>query len=533
MSKKSDGGKVATVLSNAVSLHQRGDLEGAALLYTKALKACPGNSIALGWLGVITAQRGDLHAAEELLKSALREDPKNDDFLLNYANVLQMLGDHHGALSLYGSLMEGRYSATARSNQSACFLAIGDAQRALESAESAIALNAALASGWSNQGVALRRLGRFHDAIVSLNTGLRIEPNRVETWQHLAGCYTAIGDASKARVCWEEALRVSGSAPSVRFAHGLFLLQSEEFEKGWASYGSRKGLVGEFGGLPLPQWSGIPSDEENVLLLAEQGVGDEILLSTLIPLLASRHERFTISADARLLPLFRNAYPLCNFVDRKALSPLETMGCSSYAFMGDLGSILQVDREKIVGSRPKNSTTAAEVGERDTQSKGAARRFGLTWKSASRDFGEGKNLSEALLSSIFQRNEADILSLQYGATPEELQRIEAAIGRRLVFVPHVNLYSDLVALSEAIKTVDLLVTASNVTAHLAGFVGHPTALIIPNPDSRIWYWGSSGTSLWYPSVQIFCRRHDEAEPDFANRISNFLSSSLTEERCHD
>ena len=55
-----------------------------------------------------------------------------------------------------------------------------------------------------------------------------------------------------------------------------------------------------------------------------------------------------------------------------------------------------------------------------------------------------------------------------------------------------------------IAAMDYVVTVSNSTAHLAGALGIPTALLVPQGTGRQWYWlRNQDKSLWYKSVQQF------------------------------
>ena len=67
---------------------------------------------------------------------------------------------------------------------------------------------------------------------------------------------------------------------------------------------------------------------------------------------------------------------------------------------------------------------------------------------------------------------------------------------------------------------DFVITASNVTAHIAGALNKKTYLIAPYTDGRIWYWGiDERKSLWYPSIQIL--RSDKVQ-DWETPIKNLM-----------
>jgi ADP-heptose:LPS heptosyltransferase len=65
-------------------------------------------------------------------------------------------------------------------------------------------------------------------------------------------------------------------------------------------------------------------------------------------------------------------------------------------------------------------------------------------------------------------------------------------------------HDDLEGVIAAIAACDRVVTASNVTAHLAGAIGKPTKVVYLRGFPPFLYWvpGLDGRSLWYPSVDV-------------------------------
>jgi hypothetical protein len=54
-----------------------------------------------------------------------------------------------------------------------------------------------------------------------------------------------------------------------------------------------------------------------------------------------------------------------------------------------------------------------------------------------------------------------------------------------------------------ISHCDLVVTTSNITAHLTGSIGKKGMVLLPLSKGKIWYWHTGvGQSFWYPSLQL-------------------------------
>ncbi|MRX07848.1 tetratricopeptide repeat protein [Pseudoduganella sp. FT25W] len=137
----------ASLLQQAVELHQQGRLQPAQALYRQVLELDPRRFDALHLLGVIARQQGDAAAAIDLISQAIAVD---------------------GA------------QASAHCNLGVALLDAGRTDEALASHERALALLPSYAMAWSNRGNALRRLGRLDEALDSYQRAVQIQPNYAE-----------------------------------------------------------------------------------------------------------------------------------------------------------------------------------------------------------------------------------------------------------------------------------------------------------------------------------------------------------------
>jgi len=131
------------LLKSAVSLHQAGDLAGAARLYEAILRASPRHFQALYLLGFIHFQRGQFGQAEQLIGDAIAINPLSPDAFYNRGCALQGLQRHDEALR--------------------CF-------------DQAVALKPDYDEAWTNRGVALLALRRHADALASFDCALVLKP---------------------------------------------------------------------------------------------------------------------------------------------------------------------------------------------------------------------------------------------------------------------------------------------------------------------------------------------------------------------
>jgi ADP-heptose:LPS heptosyltransferase len=132
---------------------------------------------------------------------------------------------------------------------------------------------------------------------------------------------------------------------------------------------------------------------------------------------------------------------------------------------------------------------------------------GISWRTfqpAVRGYLQRKKSAPlAAFMRLSQRDDLRLLDLQYGDTAEERAGF-AQSGGRLERLDRLDLFNDLDGVLAAIEACDLVVTTSNVTAHLAGVLGRETLLVYlrANPPFHYWVPDEHGRSLWYPSVRV-------------------------------
>ena len=81
------------LLTEAVRLHQAGQLDQAAALYRKVLTVHPNNADALHLLGMIALQQSQPQTAGELTAAAIALDDRQAPYHSHHALALQTLGD--------------------------------------------------------------------------------------------------------------------------------------------------------------------------------------------------------------------------------------------------------------------------------------------------------------------------------------------------------------------------------------------------------------------------------------------------------
>jgi protein O-GlcNAc transferase len=138
--------QLASILAQALDLHDRGQLDTAEDLYLKILQADSEHFTAIHALGVIKSQRGEYSAALELLGKALQLNPRSALAHMNLGIALWRLHRPEEALLRY------QYSLTLKPDN---------------------------ADAYMNRAITLHGLGRHEEAVANYDKCLTIQPDHV------------------------------------------------------------------------------------------------------------------------------------------------------------------------------------------------------------------------------------------------------------------------------------------------------------------------------------------------------------------
>ena len=249
---------------------------------------------------------------------------------------------------------------------------------------------------------------------------------------------------------------------------------------------------------------------KTVLVWGEQGIGDEIMLAGLLPHLAARAGRLVVEIEHRLLPLFARSFP---DIDCYARDP---GGPPHPRLLGDdidgqvpMGSLIQ-----HLGRAPDDLKVAAPYLKPDAgklaacraryDALGAGFRIGISWHSISRYFAQ-RNAPLALWGPILRQPGLQIVDLQYGDRRAERAAVAAELGVDIHHDENIDQLSSLDDFATQVAAMDLVISISNTTVHMAGALGVECWTILPLMADWRWFLDRDDTP-WYPTMRLFRQR---------------------------
>ena len=242
----------------------------------------------------------------------------------------------------------------------------------------------------------------------------------------------------------------------------------------------------------------------NLLVIAEQGIGDQVLFYSLLNELLKFNINVTVMTDAKLQSLFHRSIKNILFIERG--KKIDEEKFDAYIPMCDLGKIFRNSYSDFQNFNGKY-LIADETRVRLIQSKMQKSKIkcGLSWKSNNPYIGRDKSFQIEMLEPLLKNQNIQFVNLQYGDVKNDLEIMKDEYHCDILDTKDIDNYNDIEGLVALISSCDIIVTADNSNAHLAGALGKETYLILPKTNSLIWYWEHqiNETSLWYSSVNTF------------------------------
>lgn len=467
-------------------------------------------------LAFVAHQHGDIQCADQLYADVVAGDPLHFQALNNRGAIRFAENRVDEAMDLFTQALDiAPGYAPAHSNIAAAAVNARRPRAALHHAKEAYAADPKNIPALVNMSEAFMQIGRHEAAAAVAQHGLNIAPKYPELLLNLGVAHGVLGRPNAAAAYFRECIAVNSRGAALAKKNlGQILLSQGDFAEGWTYYAARfeadKIQPRYTGHL---EWDGTPQPQGQLIVAAEQGLGDEILyLSMLQDLERAYQGRIVWEADARLIPLIERASLRTRFIPRSIAHIGRFEGATHRIDAGTIGKHLRTRLSDFGPIDRPPYITASQFSLK------FGKTVGVSWMSVNTDKGINKTIPiaewEPLLSALDARG-TNIVSLQYGA----------AANDKRVSEPHFDAAYDLEALAAQIATCDLVVTASNTTAHLAGAMGKPCVVILNDGMGRYWYWGERESTAFYPNT-IIVRRQKRTWQNVFEEIKFMLDFEL-------
>ena len=470
-------------------------------------------------------QAGDWTAALSHYRQAAELDPKYAPVYLLIGNAFVRLGDWAAVVANYqNAILHIPNYADAWNNLGIALLEIERDKEAIAAYAKAIEINPLHANAWFNLGKLSARMNETEAAFTLLQKAIAIDPRHAYAWHELGSLQEKTGLLEKAVSSYVRSIELDPTLtvrenlaavltllgyasgldqlrqlvreqPLNADSHwnlGMGLLLHGHYEEGWNEYEWRMEIPRFYTHhhrFSQPRWQGEPLDGRTILLYGEQGHGDTLQFLRYVSMVAARGGRVVLE----VLPLLKRL--LQEFPGIAAcISPDdEKPEFSVHASLMSLPHLLGLD---II---PEPVAPAPQYFPGSENSQHRKLQVGIAWAgnpNQKRDHLRSIPLEQ--WKPLAAVEDVVFTSLQMGPSRFSGESSDSPFQ----FVEDCRELPDFADLAAVVAKLDLVISIDSAVAHLAGTMGKPVWILLPNAVD--WRWGLRGaTSLWYPSAKLF------------------------------
>lgn len=346
----------------------------------------------------------------------------------------------------------------------------------------------------NNMGMLLDRMGRRAEARRCFEAGLVFDRRDANLLVNQAQALLWKNDVDAALRWFDKAQRQAPRSGHIAFQKSLALLVKGDYLGGWSLYENRfqsEGTQLRRLQLPIPEWRNQPLRGKRILLAAEQGAGDTVMMLRYVPSMLKQGATVTLCLQNGFKELLREVWP-----DVEVVESTDRVG-TLHDYWAHLMSLPWITRTTLDNIPP------AEWLPRWSSPGNPVKKVGICWAgSLSHSNDRHRSTDWPQWLDLVQTPGVEFHSLQVGERSVESLLLPGVIDR----TPEVKSFADTVRL---LRELDEVITVDTALAHVCGSMGMPCRVLLPfSPDFR-WLLNRPD-SPWYPSLSL-CRQPAEGD----------------------
>lgn len=353
---------------------------------------------------------------------------------------------------------------------------------------------------------------------------------------NLGGLYVNDAQPSLGLPFIDQALAIKPDHPHANWNKSLLCLELEDWRTGFALYesgiktGDRKHKT--YGNIPL--WDG--SNCDTIIVCGEQGIGDEIMFSSILIDLAACVKTIIFDCHPRLVEVFQHRHKvasLCNLVvmpTRKQVEVqwLEEYSPDFYVNVGSLGSFFRHENSDFTSTCSGYLSLPHDYSnrwKRVLDSIDKRPKIGLSWfGGAKKTRSDVRSIPLELLIPVINDEKYTWINLQYNVTKDSLSKFESHAGVR---IHHVTSEDDYFSWVGLINACDLVISVCTSIVHICGAYNKPCLCMAPKQIA--WRYGlSKDKMIWYDSVELIRQQTADNWSPVIQFVKERLPSKLKE-----
>ena len=403
--------------------------------------------------------------AFEYIVSALKQD-QNDHIALNTLGLilisLKRFKDAKNTFIRAIEINPKYYSSY--NNLGHCYTLLHDREKSFESFSTALTLNPKSLEVKNNLANYFIDKGDYNKALDYYFDALKFDSKNHSVLFNIAISYTHLNNEDKAEEYYKKSYSINPNSEGLHKNYSMLLLKQGRYEEAWKLFEGRLKLGAFYvkDGNMYNMRKKISnnkkfSKEDKILVVREQGIGDEILYATMYADMLKKYPNTCFESDKRLITLFERSlntksenifFPFGTFVEKKKIYLISKM----LFFAGSLGKLFRNDIRDFTGKsflKPE-SNKVAEI-QKILQDFGKDKKIGISWKSQKARYSEDKTKDLKELKTIFKIPNVKFINLQYGETHDELEDFKNKENIEIITINKIDLFDDFESICALLK----------------------------------------------------------------------------------
>ena len=461
--------------------------------------------------------------AERHARTAVATDPANVDAHFALGTVLQSTKRHAEAIASYRRTLEcSPDHAQAMIGVASCMIDQKEfveaetwARRAVAAAPESSQLRITLAVAISSQQ-------RYEESLQELQRAAALESDQGAPPRSMVDTGFALGALARYGEALDVFARGLPDLPDLR-AHGYYaflLLTLGRLREGWAQCEFRwmqEPHLSNRPGFSQPQWAGQDLHGKTLLMIDEQGAGDIIHFARFAKPLKAMGATVLLMVRPDMAPLAAGFAD----VDKVHVRPSVPPAFDYHIHLMSIPHLLGIELGNIPADVPYLTVDPLKLQRWAGKITGSGLKVGLAW-AGNPKFPRDNFRSIALgkLVDLWRLENVRYFSLQKPLRD----------GDRELFPPEATLVdlgpelADFMDTAAVIAQLDLVICVDTAIAHLAGALGKPVWLLLPEVGDFRWLEGRDD-SPWYPTMRLFRQRRLGEWEEVVERVANELRAA--------
>jgi hypothetical protein len=382
-----------------------------------------------------------------------------------------------------------------------------DKRRDTEAAEicyrRSIELNPSYPETHLDLGALLATGKRFAEAETAYRQAIALSPDSPIAWSNLGVLYACMKREAEAEQCYRTAMSLDNSYRTARFNMSYLLLRQGRFDEGWYCLDARNWLPELIVHLGYPRWQGETLVGKSILIGYEAGHGDMIQFCRYTAMLkAMGAASITLICHPALKTLFASLQGVDTLTSFDETMPIS--GCDFWTPLLSLPYYCNTRLDSIPAMIPYLHATTDRIGKWDALLPKNGLRVGLVWKGNPLFENDADRSLPSLdvLAPLGSVANVNFISLQKGAGEDEA--LQPPNGLHLTHIG--SQLTDFADTAAVVTNLDLVICVDTAVAHLAGALGKPCWVLLPEYKTD-WRWLTErADSPWYPGTMRLFRQ---------------------------